>query len=296
MAPPQTDPRPSPTTGGLPKGGDAWASGAAYEGYVGRWSRLVAAEFIDWLPVPTGSRWLDVGCGTGIITGAILARREPASVVGVDPSAPFLELARGAVTDPRVRFATGTAGETGQPDGSVEATVSGLVLNFVPDVDGALQEFRRVTVSDGLIAGYVWDYGGGMEFMRRFWDAAVALDSAADVLDEGRRFPLCRPQPLADLFSRAGLRDVATRALDVPTAFSNFDDYWAPFLGGQGPAPGYCGSLTDERRAVLRERLRSTLPTQAASLRPSAARPFRMRQSLSGSASACPASFRRWHA
>jgi hypothetical protein len=106
----------------------------------------------------------------------------------------------------------------------------------------------------------VWDYAGEMQLMRKFWDAAITLDPAARDLDEGVRFPSCKPDALAALFAQAGLRDIATQAVDVPTVFENFDDYWSPFLGGQGPAPGYCMKLTDSNRAALRERLRASLP------------------------------------
>ena len=107
----------------------------------------------------------------------------------------------------------------------------------------------------------VWDYSGGMELMRRFWDAAVALDPAARDLDEGRRFgAICRPEILADLFRDAGLCRVEACAVDVPTLFRDFDDYWTPFLGGQGPAPGYAMALSEDRRAALRDRIRANLP------------------------------------
>lgn len=99
--------------------------------------------------------------------------------------------------------------------------------------------------------------------MRHFWDAAAALDPAALELDEGRRFPTCKPEPLAELFEQVGLRDSEGRAIDVPTVFRDFDDFWSPFLGGQGPAPGYCISLPEERRAALRERIRGGLPVRA---------------------------------
>jgi hypothetical protein len=102
-----------------------------------------------------------------------------------------------------------------------------------------------------------------MQLMRRFWDAAVALDPDAEALDEGRRFPLCRPEPLERLLRDAGLQDVSVRPVDTPTRFRDFDDYWGPFLGGQGPAPGYLMSLSQERRAALRERLRAALPAAA---------------------------------
>jgi len=134
------------------------------------------------------------------------------------------------------------------------------VLNFVPAQARALAEMRRAVRPGGAVAVYVWDYAGQMQLMRRFWDAAVALDPAAAELDEGRRFPVCRPEPLAALFQQVGLRDVQSGTIDVPTVFRDFDDYWSPFLGGQAPAPGYCMSLPEDRRAALREHIRAGLP------------------------------------
>ena len=119
----------------------------------------------------------------------------------------------------------------------------------------------RATCPGGIVAAYVWDYAGEMQLMRRFWESAAALDPAALDLDEGRRFPLCRPERLERLFQDAGLIQVDVRAIDAPTIFRDFDDYWSPFLGGQGPAPGYVMSLTDARRAALREHIRASLPT-----------------------------------
>jgi hypothetical protein len=120
----------------------------------------------------------------------------------------------------------------------------------------------RVVRPGGTVALYVWDYADQMELMRRFWDAAIALDPRAHEYDEGRRFQICRPEPLRALFQEAGLSEVETRAIDVPTIFRDFDDYWTPFLGGQAPAPAYCMSLDEEHRAALRERLRGSLPTE----------------------------------
>ena len=257
---PRTPESPPPPPGGLPSGRDAWASGEAYEAYVGRWSRLVAVEFLSWLAVAPGSRWLDVGCGTGVLTAAIVTRADPASVVGIDPAATFLELATTAVVDPRVRFAPGSAAATGLPDAGVDVTVSGLVLNFVPDIDAAMRELRRVTAPGGRIAAYVWDYGGGMEFMRRFWDAAVAEDPAAAPIAEAVRFSLSTPGALREVFERAGCLDVETAPIDIPTTFRDFDDFWRPFLGGTGPAPAYLAAVDEDGRAAIRDRLQAELP------------------------------------
>ena len=141
--------------------------------------------------------------------------------------------------------------------------VSGLVLNFVPEPARAVAEMARVARPGGRVAAYLWDYAGRMEMMRIFWDAAAALDPAAAVLDEGQRFPLCHPGPLGDAFRHAGLDDVEVRAIDVPTVFRDFDDYWFPFLGGHAPAPAYAVSLDEDRRIALREQIRASLPIRS---------------------------------
>lgn len=239
---------------------DTWAAGERYEPYVGRWSRLVAREFLAWLQAKPMLDWLDIGCGTGALTETVLRESQPRSVKGVDPSAGFVEHARARIRDARADFETGDAQSLPMAAAQFDIAVSGLVLNFVPAPLVAVREMARVVRFNGTVAGYVWDYAGKMELMRHFWDAAVALEPAALELDEGRRFPLCEPGPLEELFVHAGLRDVEVKHIDVSTKFTNFDDYWTPFLGGQGPAPGYAMSLTAERRSALRERIRCSLP------------------------------------
>ncbi|MBG0831114.1 class I SAM-dependent methyltransferase [Planomonospora sp. ID67723] len=239
---------------------EVWVVGDAYEAYVGRWSRHVAETFLRWLEVPTGGRWLDVGCGTGALTETVLAVADPAQVTGVDPSEGFLSHARARITDTRASFRAGDAQSLPVADRRFDAVVSGLALNFVPDPRRAAAEFARVAAPGGVAAAYVWDYAEGMVMMRRFWEAATDLDPAAAELDEGRRFPLCRPEPLGGLWEEAGLDDVEVRTVEVATVFAGFDDYWEPFLGGQGAAPAYVASLTEEHRHALRDLLRSRLP------------------------------------
>jgi SAM-dependent methyltransferase len=239
---------------------EVWENAESLERYVGRWSRLVAREFVAWLQVPPGSRWLDVGCGSGALTETVLAEAGPESIEGVDTSEAFVAYAASRVTDPRASFAVADAQALDRPDATYDAVASSLVLNFLPDPARGAAEMRRVARPGGLVAGYVWDYAGEMQLMRRFWDAAAELDPAAADLDEGRRMAGCNPADLEALFAGAGLEEVETRAIDVPTVFADFADYWSPFEGGQGPAPGYCVSLPPDRRAALRERLRETLP------------------------------------
>jgi len=239
---------------------DNWANGMAYEQYVGRWSRRVAGEFLAWLDVPAGGRWLDVGCGTGTLCRLVLQTAGPGFVKGIDRSEGYIALAQATIQDRRVKFEVGDAENLPVETGGFEAVVSGLMLNFLSQPERGTAEMARAARPGGCVAAYVWDYAGKMQFMRHFWNAAAALDPRARDLDEGRRFPLCQPGPLKQLFQGAGLRDVEVRRIDIPTDFRDFDDYWSPFLSGEAPAPGYAKSLSEERRSALRERIRAGLP------------------------------------
>ena len=241
-------------------GQDPWESGDPYELFMGRWSRLIAAEFIHWLSIPSDQSWIDIGCGTGSLSKTILTLASPAHILALDPSIRFIETARRAIDDPRVNFEVGIASRLPASTNTFDAIVSGLVLNFIPDPIQAVNEMRRVDRRDGVVAAYVWDYAQGMEMLRYFWDAAIALDPSIRELDEGLRFPICQPERLKRLFVKAGLREIKVQAIEVMTVFRDFDDYWLPFLGGQGPAPGYVASLNSKRRVALKNALRERLP------------------------------------
>ncbi|MFG1620696.1 class I SAM-dependent methyltransferase [Kribbella sp. NPDC049227] len=235
-----------------------WSSGEIYESYVGRWSRLVAADFVSWLDQPTGLRWLDVGCGTGALTSTILRTADPVSVLGVDPSAGFIEHARQHVRDERASFEVRSAAEL--PDGPYDVVVAGLVLNFVQERAEALRRMREI---GSTVGAYVWDYAEGMQLMRNFFDAMLEVRPQDREHDEAVRFPFCTAEGLEALFTEAGFTTVSTRAIVVPTEFTSFDDYWRPFLGGQGPAPAYLRSLAEPDQETLREAVRARLPIEA---------------------------------
>lgn len=239
---------------------DVFTAGDLYEPYVGRWSRLVARDFLSWLRISAQREWLDIGCGTGALSQVILDNADPRSVRGIDPSEGFVEYARAHTPSPLASFEIGDAQSLPLDTASVDATVSALALNFVPGPSAGAAEMARVTRPGGVVAAYVWDYAGKMELMQHFWSAAAALEPTASELDEGPRFPICAPEPLANLFEGAGLRDVQVEAIDLPMHFRDFDDYWSPFLGGVGPAPAYAMSLSEDDREALRDRLRSQLP------------------------------------
>lgn len=239
---------------------DVWDDSTAYESYAGRWSRLIAVPFVRSLAIPPGGAWLDFGCGTGALTQVILANAKPRLVIGCDRSSAYITFASAQSADDRAQFVTADLSSLPQTEGGFDAAVSGLVLNFLPvPLDGVAGMAARVR-RGGVVAAYVWDYAEGMQMMRAFWDVAGALDPAARELDEGVRFSLCRPEPLQQLFERARLRDVRVESVEIATVFRDFADYWMPFLGGQGPAPGYATSLSAERREQLRDLIQAHLP------------------------------------
>jgi SAM-dependent methyltransferase len=240
---------------------DAWQAGDSYDAYMGRWSRQIAPRFLDWLDMPPGLDWFEVGCGTGALSAAILAQCDPKSLLAVDPSQGFVAKARASLGDGRAEFQVGDAQALPAESATRDAIVSALVLNFVPDKEKALAEMKRVARDGATIGFYVWDYpGGGVEFMREFWKAATALDPGARDLAEDRRFPFCTPDGLADLAKRAGLARIEGTRIEVPTVFKDFADYWRPFTLGAGPAPGYCMSLDEGARQRLKKKLQDSLP------------------------------------
>lgn len=238
---------------------DRWDGGSDYELFMGRWSRGVGSVFVESLGLQRGLRWLDVGCGTGALTEAILSDADPSAVAGVEPSTHFVEAARQRLGD---QVDLQVAGGENLPFAadSFDVVVSGLALNFVPDPVAALREWKRVAAPGGVVSVYVWDYADGMELLRVFWDTVLDMDSSAADLDEANRFPLCQPDALADAFSAAGFLNAASSAIEIDTRFSSFDDYWSPFLAGQGPAPTYVSNLPPSNRRELRELLRTKLP------------------------------------
>ncbi|MDA8747262.1 class I SAM-dependent methyltransferase [Litoreibacter sp.] len=234
---------------------DTWSAGQSYEHYMGRWSRKVAAKYINWLDAPSKSDWLEIGCGSGALTQTILANASPHSIMAIDASDDFVAHARAATTDDRLTFQTANAQVLPFEDASYDIVTSALVLNFVPDKIAALTEMQRVLRPGGTVSFYVWDYpGGGIGFIDAFWHAAAEVDPNAAELNEGSRFPFCTGAGLTDICAQAGLSPSVT-PLEITTRFKDFEDFWMPFTLGAGPAPGYCMSLPDDHRDALKAKL-----------------------------------------
>lgn len=241
---------------------DLWESGNPYEYFMGRWSLLVSQAFVNWLSAPAAKAWLDIGCGTGALSEAILSSQNPCKLIALDQSEGFVQTAQkrlGSAAECKV----GNAMDLPFADAEFDYVVSALLLNFLPEPETALKEMKRVTAPGGRVAFFVWDYSGKMEMLQYFWDAAVALNPSAAKLHESTRFPRATKAGLQQLLDEVGFTHSLIEPLEIETRFSDFDDYWKPFLGGQGPAPTYALSLEAAEREKLRDALYAQLPVNA---------------------------------
>jgi SAM-dependent methyltransferase len=232
----------------------------AYERFMGRWSRAVGTAFLDWLAPPRGARWLDVGCGTGVFTELILNACSPSAVTAVDPSHTQIEHARYQPVGQRAEFHVAGAQSMAFPDGTFDVVASALVINFIPDRPQALKEMRRVARPGGIVAGYVWDFDG---------ERTVASPLRLAMRDIGLEPP---PVPgtedssldaLGALFGRAGLEDIATRAIDVSMTFPDFKDFWTSQTPSFTPATKMIMALSDTERGRLQDVVQEALPAGA---------------------------------
>jgi SAM-dependent methyltransferase len=229
----------------------------AYDRFIGRYGRELARALIEAAGVRPGRRAIDVGCGPGALASELVAVLGAAQVAAVDPSAPFAEACRRRL--PGVQVEVAAAEALPFEDAAFDHALSQLVVNFMSDPPAGVRELQRVTRPGGTVAAAVWDYAGEMTLLRRFWDAAVALDPSAADRDEGRCMPYCTPDELGGLWSAAGLADVRVRTVVVGAGYDGFEDLWQPLELGVGPAGAYASSLPPEPRTDLKAELRGRL-------------------------------------
>jgi ubiquinone/menaquinone biosynthesis C-methylase UbiE len=223
-----------------------------YDRFVGRYSPELARAMCDAARVRAGQRALDVGCGSGALVAALADILGAENVAGIDPSEPFAEAARAKV--PGTRIEVGSAESLPFSDGEFDVTLSQLVVNFLTDPEQGLREMSRVTRPGGTVAGCVWDYGGEMTMLRTFWDAAAALDAErAAPVTESSTMRFATPDELEALWRSSGLDAVEVSPIVVEAAYDDFDDLWAPFPTGVGPAGAYAASLDADAQAELRD-------------------------------------------
>jgi SAM-dependent methyltransferase len=232
-------------------------SAEAYDRHVGRYSRELARALIAAAEVRPGRRALDVGCGPGALATELVALLGEEQVAAVDPSMQFVEACRTRL--PGVRVEVGPAEALPFEDAAFDHALAQLVVNFMTDPPAGVREMERVTRSGGTVAAAVWDYAGEMVLLRRFWDAAVAVDPSAADRDEGRCMPFCAPAELHALCSDAGLAEVSIVPAIVAGRYEGFGDLWEPLERGVGPSGAHVASLTADQRAGVKEELRRRL-------------------------------------
>jgi SAM-dependent methyltransferase len=243
---------------GDPPGASTFRTPAeAYDRHIGRYGSALARALIDAAGVRPGERALDVGCGPGALTRELVALLGADRVAAVDPSAPFADACRGRLPGVQVEVAPAEALPFG--DGEFDLALAQLVVNFMSDPPAGVREMRRVTRSGGRVSAAVWDYAGEMTLLRRFWDAAVALDPSAAERDEGRCMPYCTPDELGELWSAAGLADVTVGSVVVDAGYDGFEDLWRPLELGVAPSGAYVSSIAPTSRAALKAELRRRL-------------------------------------
>ena len=232
--------------------------GAGYYLQMGRWSSRLAKLFLEFVGVAEGDDVLDVGCGTGSLAFTLARKRQVVRVHGIDLSARYIEYCIRHNHDPRLIFQVGDACALGFPDHSFDRVLSLLVLHFVPEPERAIVEMRRVARPGSVVAAAIWDVRGGVVASRIFFDTAAALDARAKE-ERARNYtrPLTRPEELGKAWRSAGFVEVVETTLSIRMDFSSFDDFWAPYLGRDGPGAEYVATLTDTERAQIQDAVRS---------------------------------------
>jgi ubiquinone/menaquinone biosynthesis C-methylase UbiE len=238
----------------------SFADATAYESFMGRWSRAVAPHFLRWMKPARGAKWLDVGCGTGILAEALLHLCEPASVSGIDSAAPQIEHASHTLQDARVEFRQADAMRMPFPDHSFECTVSALVLNFIAEPSCAVAEMRRVTAAGGTVAAYVWDFERELSPSGPFRQAMRASGAEVPAIPGTAQSTITA---LRSLFARAGLQAVESATIEVTLAYSNFDAYWSAQTPSYAPTTRIINAMSDSERRRLKRVVQDALPVGA---------------------------------
>jgi len=231
---------------------------AAYERFMGRWSRAVAPVFLDWLGARPHANWLDVGCGTGILAETLLELCAPASVDAIDPAPAQVKAAERGPAAGRAAFRVADARKLPFPDASFDVVASALVINFIPERPPALAEMRRVARAGGLVAAYVWDFAAELSpsgplrrAMRRSGASVPGIPGT-----EASRLEALRP-----LFQAAGLEQLETRTIDVCLAYTDFQDFWQAQTPSYAPTTKIIAAMKDSERTRLMHAVQSALPT-----------------------------------
>lgn len=235
---------------------------ASYELWMGRWSRRLAPSFVAFADLPEGTHLLDLGCGTGVLSLAVLENVEDSDVIGVDPAEAYISYCRDMISNERLCFEVGDALDIPFNNNSFDATASLLILQELPDTELALKEMLRVTRPGGLIVASQWDFANGMPMLRLFWNTVLEVspsEASRDAAEKCMDVDYPDETALQDLWQRAGLVESSTKRLKVEMEFDSFDDYWTPFLSNATPASSFARTLEPDEIFEIRERLRKKI-------------------------------------
>ncbi len=236
-----------------------WKDANAYNLYVGRWSKLISADFIEWLNPPLNLKWLELGCGTGSLTSEIVSSRSPSHLLATDTSEIYLNDARKHIASAQISFLNADLNTVQVPDEFDEIT-SGLVLNFIPGIENMLLKILNNLRHGGRLSAFVWDYAGHYQPMRHFWNAARDVHEQADMFDAGIKYKLCMKKNLIRLFESLNLSNIKFVNIERIASYVNFEDYWLPIKSAQGSVAEFLTTLTPDQIMKLRDLLRSRLP------------------------------------
>ena len=230
------------------------SDGDGYELQMGRWSHRLAEPFLEFSGFANGEQVLDVGCGTGSLTFALAARAKIKNICGLDFSADYINYASHRNSDPRIEFKVGDACALPFPDRSFDRVLSLLMLHFVPQADRAVAEMRRVARPRSTVAAAVWDARGGYVAARILLDTAATLDPIANER-RARNYtrPMTRPGELAKAWRKAGFENVQDGTITIRMEFASFSDYWAPYVGKDGPVAEYVSALSVDQQQRLKD-------------------------------------------
>jgi SAM-dependent methyltransferase len=234
---------------------------AAYDQFMGRWSAGLTSSFLRFADLRDGQHVLDVGCGTGSLSRAVVSFGPTARVTGLDPAPAYVAFARQAVPDARAQFQEGVAESLPFADRSFDAALALLVLQDFTEPRQAISEMARVTRAGGVVAACQWDFENGLPMLSLLWQAAEAVAPEA-VAKQRQQNPRSRSANLGELYTlwrSCALSDISTATLDLPMYYPSFQDYWQPFLGGSTPTSAFASAVNAQTGGALARALRDRL-------------------------------------
>ncbi|MGY9018539.1 MAG: class I SAM-dependent methyltransferase [Alphaproteobacteria bacterium] len=231
-----------------------------YDDFMGRWSRQVATQFLDWIEVERGLRWLDVGCGAGMLAQTVIKNCAPSSVTGADPLEKSIVAAKQHPDNKNIQLEIGDAQDLPFEDSKFDAVISGLMIKFVPDKVKAICEMKRVVRPGSVIALYDWDMDSNMNTTRHFWEAVADIIPEREEDRTTDRTPMTEIDSIAKTFEAAGVKAVQQSTISFTTRFRNLDDYWNPITRNSQNVGRFYQTMTEEQQGAIHEQLKQSLP------------------------------------